>query len=215
MMDGDRLSLRGLYEFANDHRGDREAPRLERAILGKDYTDRCRVITASVNESQGFYLWGCYSRNGGLWRNIYLGMAGFGRNKKNLKKRITEELIDERAFVWRSVYTPDELMEIRRLIHGSKYVREWSRSMRKAGTTHIVWVSAPELRGDRVRDVEADLIEALSPRANVPRHAPPCDLQGEASKIFTTFRKLIHDGRSDGFRLDVEGGYSQQELLPA
>lgn len=214
-MNGDRLSLKKLYEFVDNHLDNREAPRIERTKLGSDYTNLCRAITESVSELQGFYLWGCYSRRGGLWRNIYLGMAGFGKNKKNLRKRITEELIDERAFIWRFVYTADELMKIRRHIHGNRYVREWHRSIRKAGTTHIVWVAAPALRQDRVRDVGADLIEALSPRANLQRHAPPGDLQGEAFEIFKTFRKLIHDGRKDGFPLNVKGGYTREELLPA
>ena len=210
---GDQISLARLYEFAQEHRHDREALRIEkRTGLGGDYTKLCEDITNGIGEEQGFYLWGYYDREGGLWRNVYLGMAGYG-NKKSLKKRIKEELKDERACIWRHVYTPEELMEIRNDIHNGKYAQGWKRAMRKAGTTHIVWVAAPEIESSKVRDVESDLIEALSPRANLQRHTPPGNLQGEAEKVFAAFRRIIHDSRGGGFPLNVKGGLTLEELL--
>lgn len=213
MVWGNQISLAELYKFAEKHRHDREALRIEKRIgLGREYTKLCEDITDDVGEEQGFYLWGCYDREGGLWRNIYLGMAGYG-DKKSLKRRITDELKKERACIWRHLYTPKELMEIRDDIHNGKYARGWKRAMRKAGTTHIVWVAAPEIERSKVRDVESDLIEALSPRANLQRHAPPGDLQSKAADVFAAFRRIIHNGRASGFSLNVKDGLALDELL--
>lgn len=202
--------LTELYDFAKGHYKDAEAVRLERTETGKQYSQLCKRIALRIDEAQGFYLWGTYSEKG-LWENIYLGMAGYG-DHKSLRKRIREELMDERAFVWRRVYTRDELEAIRLKIHGGKYRAEWERGMRKAGSTHIVWVSAPGIAPGHVQDVESDLIEALNPRANRRRLPPPDFLQPEAKEIFGYFRESIHRNRQGRFLAQPKDGLSAEEL---
>jgi hypothetical protein len=202
--------LTKLYDFAMEHHKDAEAVRLERTELGNQYSKFCEDVTERVDEAQGFYLWGTYNDKR-LWENIYLGMAGYG-NHKSLRKRIREELMDERCCVWRLVYTRDELDAIRVKIYEGRYRTEWERGMRKAGSTHIVWVSAPGIVPGHVKDVEADLIEALNPRANRRRLPPPDYLQPEAKEIFGCFRECIHKNRQGRFLIQPKGGLSAEEL---
>jgi hypothetical protein len=191
------VSLKELYGFVAKHKGNHDAVRLERTELGKIYCRFCDKITDSIDESQGFYLWGAYDTKG-YWQNIYLGKAGYG-DKWNLKKRIREELKDERCCIWRYAYTEDELMAIRDKIHQGKYSSDWKRAMRKEGTTHIAWVPAPKIASENVERVEADLIEALNPIANRRRPTPPIGLQFETAQIFKLFRLSIHAARESKF----------------
>ena len=195
------VSLSDLYTFTRQNCEDQEALRLERTALGRQYSQLCDQVTEPILDAQGFYLWGRYDAKG-LWRNTYLGMAGFG-NHKSLRKRIREELKDERCGVWRAVYSEDDLMAIRERIHEGKYRAEWIRGMRKAGTTHIVWAAAPGVPAADVKNVEADLIEALNPIANVKRPAPPRHLQDDATEVFRSLRRAIHQGRLTSFQVKV------------
>ena len=188
--------LAPLYDFVKSHFSRAaEDLRLERTAPGRQYSSICDQVTEAVLEAQGFYLWGAYDKKG-LWQNIYLGKAGFG-DHKSIRKRIREELKDERCCIWRCVYREEELDAFRAKLHSGKYANEWKRSMRKSGTTHIVWVSAPNVSSNQVTDVEADLIESFNPTANRTRPAPPGLLQGEAKEIFGLLRKCIHENRKE------------------
>jgi hypothetical protein len=160
-------------------------------------------VTKPIDECQGFYLSGSYDKKG-LWRNIYLEMAGFKKDKKNLRKRICEELKDERGCLWRHVRTEAEAMAIRERIHEGKYGSTWLRAFRKSGATHIIWVPAPQIADDDIRRVEADLIEALNPTANQVRPAPPKKLQDDTTRIFEAFRRSIHEARRSKFFIEVK-----------
>ena len=159
-------------------------------------------LVQDIELSAGFYLWGRYEPSG-LWRNIYLGKAGFGKTA-NLRSRIREELKDERCFLWRVV-----LSEKRILINGRglypimwrEYEKHWKRSLKKAMTTHINWVSVPDLGNRDVKRVESDLIEALNPSSNVQRVQPPQRLQKDTQKIFARLRCVIHSHRKSRYRL--------------
>jgi hypothetical protein len=197
------ISLKELYDFMQDH--DEKAIRIDRGSLpGKEYCDLCNRLAGVINEAQGFYLWGKYDARG-YWHSIYLGKAGFGETK-SLKKRILEELKDERCCLWRSRFDETQLHEIRDRIHNGKYERSWNRAMLKAGVTHIVWVPAPAIAPQNISRIEADLIEALNPKANLQRPTPTNTVQTEATRIFEGFRQTIHAARGTSFRLSLEGG---------
>ncbi|HEU5411687.1 MAG TPA: hypothetical protein VFU57_11750 [Candidatus Acidoferrales bacterium] len=190
------LLLAPLYDFVKEHCShSAEDLRLERTPLGTQYSKICNQASEGCPEAQGFYLWGKYDKTG-LWQNIYLGKAGFG-DHKSIRKRIREELKDERCCIWRRIYSADELHAFRMKIHNGKYENEWKRAIRKSGSTHIVWVSAQSVADDQVTNVEADLIESLNPIANRVRPAPPDSLQYEAKEIFGLFRKCIHESRKN------------------
>ena len=155
-------------------------------------------MTRSIEPSQGFYLWGAYDRSGGLWRNIYLGKAGFGKTTR-LQARILEELRDERCLLWRTVLTETELMDACAQHYGSRY--NWLLPLRKAGATHIVWVADPGLSNRDVQNIESDLIELLNPSANVRRPVPPTSLQQHTHAVVGHFRRLIHSERNRRYRI--------------
>jgi hypothetical protein len=163
-------------------------------------------LCAEIAPAQGFYLWGWYEANG-LWRNIYLGKAGFGKTA-HLRARILEELKDERACIWRAFVSEKTLTKAGMLNHPTmwnKYQSHMARALKKTGTTHIAWVADPDLRNSDVRDIESDLIETLNPRANVSRPVPPVTLQEHTKEVIAEFRSLIHAHRNDRFVVaDVE-----------
>jgi hypothetical protein len=189
------LHLKSLYDFVRDHRktGD-DGLRLEGSAYGQEYSHLCKVITGNVDEVAGFYVWGRYDRKR-YWHSIYLGKAGYKKDKKNLRKRILEELKDERAFVWRYIYDEAEVLAICRRIHDGRYT--WKRPLLKAGATEIIWVPAPKLSDSEILMVEADLIEALSPSANLLRPIPVRHVQSHATTVFAQLREIIHKNRPE------------------
>lgn len=196
MLSNNILHLNSLYNFVGDRRnaGD-DAVRLRGSEHGKDYSGLCKAITEKVEGVAGFYIWGRYDRKRS-WHSIYLGKAGYKQDKTNLRKRIAEELKDERAFVWRHVYSEGELLAIcHRIHHGKGYT--WKRPLLKAGTTEIIWVTAPELSNSEILKVEADLIEALNPSANLSRPTPGRMVQSHATAVFSQVREIIHENRPE------------------
>lgn len=172
----------------------------QRSRQSRPYSTLCKQLTEKIPDSQGFYLWGKFERSG-LWRNIYLGKAGFSK-AAGLRKRILEELKDERCSIWADVFSKSQLLQLVPEVHANpsqwrKIRRQWERSLNKAGTTHIVWVKTPQLSNSDVKRIEADLIEALNPQANMRRPAPPSRvLQKDTAGIFRRFRTEIHRHRT-------------------
>jgi hypothetical protein len=199
------ISLLPLYDFLRLNHA--VAGLYGKSPAGRHYGRRATELCASVAATQGFYLWGRYER-GRLWRNIYLGKAGFGKTA-NLRARICEELKDERACIWRafvSVATMEEAGELnypRMWRH--LYKSHWSRALKKAGATHIVWAADPALPNSQVQNIESDLIETLNPRANLSRPVPPVSLQAHTKEVIGQFRELIHEHREDRFLLAGHG----------
>ena len=197
------ISLKDLYTFTEKHAGDEDALRIERTPLGREYSRIVKDTTSPVPDAQGFYLWGRYDDKK-YWASIYLGKAGFSTTK-SLQKRIREELKDERCAVWCSRLTKAELCTICDKIHGTeKHKAFWRRAMEKEGTTHIIWVTTPTIANEHLTRVEADLIEALNPKANIMRPLPADDVQENATSIFQQFRLAIHEARSSAFRLELK-----------
>ena len=197
-MKSDVIELRDLYDFVRRNRKRYQAMNLMSAA-SRPYSKLCKEAAKDVAESQGFYLWGYYEKTG-LWRNVYLGKAGHSK-RASLRKRILEELKDERCCVWRAVHSETRLLQLVRKVHSNrsqweKITRYWKRSLGKAGTTHIIWVETPQLSNSDVKRIESDLIEAMNPRANRQRPAPPIRvLQKDTADIFRLLREEIHEHR--------------------
>jgi hypothetical protein len=155
------------------------------------YRKQAEQVVAQVPDLKGVYLWGKYDRRC-YWSSIYFGLAGLGKTKYRLKSRLLEELMDEKSCFWRICRSKKHIIKARD--DGQKARR---RAVRKRGATHIIWVATPKLRKRQVREVEADLIEALNPVANVVRATPPSHIQKDATAIYNAFRKVIHTHRGD------------------
>ncbi len=175
----------------------------------RPYYKVCREVTQRVPEERGFYLYGRYD-SAGRWRNMYLGKAGFAKTAC-LRERIEKELRVEKPFVWRIRMTADEIIE-----GGAKKSPEFNnnrlRALKKAGSTHVIWVAAPDITNDDVMKVEADLIESLNPTANHMRPVPKSVLQTKTKAVFGKIRKKIHqhrDERGKAIKLATE-----QESVP-
>jgi hypothetical protein len=187
------LTLRPLYDFISQHPKEL-GPRVE-GLEFAAYRRAAKDLCLSVPEEQGFYLWGRFEANG-LWRNIYLGKAGFGRTS-HVRARIAKELDSERACLWVHAI-PNEAI---RAVCPTRYLTHYDRAIRKAGSTHIIWVSDPTFPNDLVLQVESDLIETMAPRANLSRPVPPAGPQKHTPEVVAHFRKQIHEARNERFRL--------------
>jgi hypothetical protein len=84
-------------------------------------------------------------------------------------------------------------------IFAGRYHKDCERAMLKAGSTHIIWAPAPQIKNEEITRVEADLIEALNPESNLMRPTPPDDVQEKATQVFGTFRHTIHAARPTAF----------------
>jgi len=169
--------------------------------VGRLYGKTVSELATKIANSQGFYIWGRYESTR-LWRTIYLGKAGFGKTA-SLRARITEELKDERAFVWCGDHTGLQREDCKRIwqryyppISSSQAPENHiNRALRKSGTTHIVWVSISDMDNNNVRLVEADLIETMNPIANFHRPAPTSDLQQITVEVIRAMKAEIHRHR--------------------
>lgn len=194
------VSLRDLYTHLdeNPHRDHLDC----RSPIARAYSQVAQRAIATVSPERGFYLWGYYESRG-LWRNLYLGKAGFGKTT-NLRARILEELRDERMALLRTLFTKEAIWAASSRIYATmwhKYSMHGERAIRKAGATHIVWVSAPEITDAEVREIESDLIKTLNPSANVSRSVPPSRLQARTKEVLACLRETIHEHRSDRFKV--------------
>jgi hypothetical protein len=209
------ISLRCLYAFAKHHQREYEEALNPKEDLGKQYYELCNRLTKNIPEVQGIYVWGRFDGRR-YWDSIYLGKAGLGKSKELLRARITEELKDERCFVWRYILSKNDLFGAGPKVHRGgqekwdRYIHKaWERSVKKERTTHIIFAQTRVRDNDSVRKVEAELIEALKPEVNVLRPVPPKQVIKEAARIFSHFRQTIHHIRSlrrgDGgpFRIEL------------
>ncbi len=194
------VSLRDLYKHLDENR---HRDHLDgRTPIARAYSHVAHRAIANVDPQRGFYLWGYYEPKG-LWRNLYLGKAGFGKTT-NLRARILEELRDERTALLRTLFTKEEIWTERAKIYVTmwhKYLMHEERAILKAGATHIVWVSAPDITDAEVREIESDLVETLNPSANLSRPVPPSHLQTRTKEVLACLRETIHENRSDKFQV--------------
>jgi len=194
------ISLSPLYDFL---RSNPDPKGLERGSpVRRGYGSIAKSICMDIAPVQGFYLWGRYKPNG-LWQNIYLGKAGFGKTA-HLRARILEELKDERVCIWRAFVSEETLTKAGMLNHPTmwhKYQYHMARSLKKTGTTHIAWVADPNLENAAVQNIESDLIETFNPGANISHPVPPLSLQRHTKKIIAEFRSLIHANRNIRFAI--------------
>ena len=135
-----------------------------------EYTKLVNKIVESIpNNTPGWYLWGNFNDTG-FWHTVYLGKAG---NKKtsSLRARIKEELLDERAAFWATVYGSEPTERQFQKIFKNKY-GPGTRSYRKRNVHFIVWVAA-SVTEQEVKAEEAVLISAYRPAINIQRGSYP------------------------------------------
>ncbi len=135
-----------------------------------EYTTLVNTVVESIpKDTPGWYLWGNFNDTG-FWHTVYLGKAG---NKKtsSLRARIKEELLDERAAFWATVYGSEPTERQFQKIFKNKY-GPGTRSYRKSGCHFIVWVAA-SVTEQEVKEEETVLISAYRPAINIHRKSYP------------------------------------------
>jgi len=180
------LSLRDIYRYLWS----------ERPLESKDITGtapisrRCGEIAADlsgdIEPAQGFHLWGRYEQNE-HWQNLYVGMGG--HCQRTLRGEVKERLKDDRIAFWASLADPLKLLQQPQM---QKYRKESKRALLRKSTTHIVWISSPDIPKDDMKTIKADLIECFNPDANIQRPAPNQTNQALVARI----REEIHIHRN-------------------
>lgn len=168
---------------------------------GREYGKLVTLVTQSIAQTQGFYIWGKYEKR--FWHSIYLGKAGFGKTA-SLQARIKEELKDERLCIWCGDHTGLNDHQVQEIWHRvypparqgcQAGVNHANRAIRKQGTTHIIWVATPAIDNADVHKIEADLIEMLNPVGNILRPIPCATLQEATVETIRRFKAEIHRHR--------------------
>jgi hypothetical protein len=160
------LNLFDIYRFVAVH---------PKFVSGKngdmgDYTKLINMIVESIPIQPGWYLWGRFN-DVGFWETVYLGKAG---NKKtsSLKARIREEMLDERAAFWATVYGSEPTERQFQKIYKNKY-GPGTRSYRKRNIHFIVWASATPTTEEEIKTEESVLITLYRPAVNIQRVTYP------------------------------------------
>lgn len=161
---------------------------------GRIYGKHAKALTEQIAEMRGFYLWGTFGTEG-KWKNIYVGRSRIGKTS-HLRARVLEELKDEKHFLWRSIYSEDELLTIGRQHYPDmwfRYRNHWILALEKTGTTHIAWTATPDLTDEQVHDIEPYIIKELNPTANKKRPpTPPSPLEIFSTAIAMHFKQLTN-----------------------
>lgn len=194
------IELKELYDFVLT---DLEDAALEgRSKKGRAFGALAKKVTKTISENGGFYIWGSYTSKG-LWNNIYIGKAGFGKST-GLRARIKEELKDERQFFWLIKLKPEEIKLKCKSLYprmAHKYMVEWDRHFRKFNATHIIWIAlTSSTKQDFEKEIliiESDLIETMNPIANRNRPKPFGELQHTTIEIIKHMKYHIHLNRQE------------------
>lgn len=158
------LDLFRLLEFAARN------PRMPagRGGLFAKYTKLTNQITASIPKEPGWYWWGKFDEsvkaNNG-WQTVYLGKSE-NRQTSSLSARIREELKDERIAIWATVFGTDRASQHQHDSYSGRYDIAAKRSLRKANTHFIIWVSDVTASQEDVIQQEKALIRQYRPPAN-------------------------------------------------
>jgi hypothetical protein len=160
------IDLFDIYKFVASH---------PKFVSGKngdmgEYTKIVNSVVASIPANAGWYLWGRFN-DVGFWETVYLGKSG---NKKtsSLKARLKEELLDERAAFWATLYGSETTERQFQKIYKHKY-GPGTRSYRKRNIHFIVWVSATPITEEEVHSEEKILITLYRPAVNIQRVSYP------------------------------------------
>jgi hypothetical protein len=202
-MNSNIVDLSALYNFAG-----KDKERLGLRGRGPESTNYAREVSKLLKDiedkkDRGFYIWGKYEKKNALWRTIYLGKAE-ERITASLFARIRKELSTERLIFWcnpkteiKSEGEEDSVVKEMKILYKGKknYSLGWRTAYQKKGATHIIWVATPEIRNNKIKDIEADLIETMNPSANIKRPKPKSELQDQTIAVIREMKRLIHENR--------------------
>jgi len=121
-------------------------------------------LLREIPELPGWYAW--INRHTD-WDNcvLYIGQSQ-SRKTASISARLNEELLDEHVALWATVHDPESIFRTLNAKSKGKYTKEIKRSLRKAGTTDIIWLAEHTLTDDQLNYVEHMLIKTLHPPAN-------------------------------------------------
>jgi hypothetical protein len=161
LLEAGHTQLFGIYNFVAQN------PEFVagRGAMRKAYAECIANCTNKIPEEAGWYLWGRFN-DIGWWDTVYLGKSG-KQKTSSLRARIREELTDEWAAFWATVFGA-ERTERQFEKSYSKYGRP-VRAMRKRNASFIVWISASPIEQEELAKQERVLISAFRPGNNIQR----------------------------------------------
>ncbi len=132
---------------------------------GREYAKTVRkLLPESLDRVSGFYCWYKLTNDETTNKHIYVGQS------HNLYRRLTEGLKHERMAFWKDAGHDIEGFKKQGADHyprkWQQYLLGWERCLKKAGTTHVVWVATPSLAYIRLEIIEEMLIKEWHPIGN-------------------------------------------------
>lgn len=160
------FDLFDIYTYVSRH------PKFVSGVNGdmREYTQLVNTVMDGVPKQAGWYLWGRFN-NVGFWETVYLGKAG-NQKTSSLYARLREELLDERAAFWATVYGSEPTERQFQKIYKNKY-GPGTRTYRKCGVHFIVWLGVDEVTEADVKAEEQTLITLYRPAVNIQRVSYP------------------------------------------
>jgi hypothetical protein len=172
-----------LFPLLNEVAQKPEAPKMghENRVGNRWYQVAIKKILddAKVPEHSGWYMWGNFN-DAAWWQPLYIGKASRSDKWRGLYDRLLDELREESAAIFATVYGRDATTTVVRdrlnAWHkktGKDWVRQGEgiqRALRKTGSTFIVWAASPaKITEEEIKDVEGALIHHYRAGFNVKR----------------------------------------------
>jgi hypothetical protein len=160
------IDLFDIYKYVACH------PKFVSGINGDmgEYTKLVNTLTQTIPKNAGWYLWGRFN-DVGFWETVYLGKAG-NLKTSSLYARLREELLDERAAFWATIYGSEITERQFQKIYKNKY-GPGTRSYRKRNIHFIVWLGVDKISEQEIKAEEQTLITLYRPAVNIQRVSYP------------------------------------------
>lgn len=129
------------------------------------------LVNSVPQDKPGWYLWGRFN-DIGWWETVYLGKAG-NRKTSSLKRRIMDEILEERTAFWATVYGKEFASKMAAKQYNGRYNGSIPRSLRKCGAHFILWVAGSPVTEEEISREEKILIDIYRPTSNAQRIAYP------------------------------------------
>jgi hypothetical protein len=140
------------------------------------------ISKQTVPEKSGWYIWVKLTKDD--FDRIYIGKSEIGKTA-HLRKRIEDELIKEKMFLWPELNKKIHLRELSKAHPNRENMLQGhlDRALLKKGTTHIIWITKGVLITNKeIEKVEYGLISKFDPYANI---------KGNNSKFAKGFKEIV------------------------
>ncbi len=156
----DVIGFSPIYDFVRWNRDIPHGTR-DRAVFRR-YGQIVEGLLQPVPDDPGWYCWADKDRP------VYIGKSA-KRKTSSLRARLGEELLDERAAFWATVFDREKVIRRHVTKYRGKYEGVTRRAVEKRGADRLFWIACRGVTEGELDVVEQKLIWIFRPRANKDR----------------------------------------------